>query len=105
MIIVVFFSVFVFDFANADRGLVEAIAERWWGKTKSFHFKEFDLGILALDWYMLTGVPTGDPSKRHVVMPQLGSELTYAAMDDIYFPVSKIMVHGTRRLIQYHWLP
>ncbi|XP_026396082.1 protein MAIN-LIKE 2-like [Papaver somniferum] len=80
-----FSYVFEFDFANGDRGLVEAIAERWWSKTKSFHFREFEIGLIPLDWYMLNGIPTGDPSKQPVLMPSLGSDLTYPALDDLYF--------------------
>ncbi|XP_026438858.1 protein MAIN-LIKE 1-like [Papaver somniferum] len=79
-----FSSVFEFNFSNADRGLVEAIAERWRKKTKSFHFREFELGLLPLDWYMLMGIPVGDPTKNQVVMPVLG-ELIVATLDDFYF--------------------
>lgn len=79
-----FSSIFKFSFTNSDRGLVEALAERWWQKTKSFHFRDFEVGLLPVDWYMLTGIPTGVPSKRQVVMPPLEVGTKYKDLD-MYF--------------------
>ena len=50
-------------FAHVDRCLVEALSERWWPTTHSFHFPDFELGLTPLDFYMLTGIEVGRPDR------------------------------------------
>lgn len=54
-----FSSVFQFNFKYADQGLTEAICERWWKKTKTFHFREFEIGLTPLNVFRLTSIPIG----------------------------------------------
>ena len=46
-------------FAHVDRCLVEAISERWWPTTHTFHFSDFELGLTPLDFYVLMGIEIG----------------------------------------------
>jgi len=50
-------------FAYVDRSLVEALSERWWPTTHTFHFPDFELAITPLDFYMLTGIEVGRPDR------------------------------------------
>lgn len=53
-------------FAHVDRCLVEALTERWWPTTHTFHFPDFELGLTPLDFYMLTGIEVDRPDRLPV---------------------------------------
>lgn len=40
---------------NSDRQLTQAMVERWWPTTHTFHFNSFELGLTPLDFFMITG--------------------------------------------------
>lgn len=40
---------------NTDRQLTQAMVERWWPTTHTFHFNTFELGLTPLDFFMITG--------------------------------------------------
>ncbi|KAF9603185.1 hypothetical protein IFM89_034518 [Coptis chinensis] len=47
------------DDEQADHALTEAIVERWWDSTHTFHLPCGELGITPLDFTMLTGLRIG----------------------------------------------
>jgi hypothetical protein len=51
---------FMIDTEKSSMRLVEALVERWWDTTHTFHLPCGELGFTPLDWAMLTGLPIGN---------------------------------------------
>lgn len=73
---------FMIDTEKSSMRLVEALVERWWDTTHTFHLPCGELGFTPLDWAMLTGLPigNGDPP------PYNDDEYTYDVVKTRFFP-------------------
>ncbi|XP_026413057.1 protein MAIN-LIKE 2-like [Papaver somniferum] len=85
---------FEFNLCCADFKLTEALMERWWKKTMSFHFPEFELGITPLDFVRLTGIPIGGGRKLPTIPVGL-KKRHYIGYDSTYLSCVKEN-HGAR---------
>jgi hypothetical protein len=50
---------FLIDTEKSSMRFVEALVERWWDTTHTFHLPCGELGFTPLDWAMLTGISIG----------------------------------------------
>ncbi|XP_026417221.1 protein MAIN-LIKE 2-like [Papaver somniferum] len=80
-----FGSVFEFKFKYADKALTEVVCERWWKKTRTFHFREFEIGLTPLDFFRLTGIPIGGGKPIPELPKETMTPQELEAMDARYF--------------------
>ncbi|XP_026428744.1 uncharacterized protein LOC113324661 [Papaver somniferum] len=69
-----------------DQQLAYAIIERWWYRTNSFHFPNFEIGFTPLDFVHLTGIPIGNGCRRleHAATSKWKS-IENQKLEDTYF--------------------
>jgi hypothetical protein len=86
---------FKINTGRSSKRIVEALVERWWDTTHTFHLPCGELGFTPLDWTMLTGLPigVGDPP------PCIDDDYSFEVVKSHFFPeisVADWKSHGIR---------